>query len=194
MLDYTSQFDMRTGSTFNTIYDTKSIMQYDEYAFSKNGLRTMIPLDGLPLIHAAYKTDDQILTSSDISAVLQQYQCTLLTTTTTTMVTTTIKPIVNTTISMANTTTTQSITTYSFQMTNDMSYAVNIYWYSNTNVEVLYYTLQPGSSYIQEAYKSNKWIVRTNTGLLLATFVIGEGNFTSQKTILKVSELNRATG
>lgn len=50
-------------------------MQYNEYAFSSNGQKTIIPLNGEKLIPSYSKTDSQILTSNDVASVKYLYQC-----------------------------------------------------------------------------------------------------------------------
>ena len=137
-------------------------MQYGEYAFSKNGNKTIVSLDGRTI------TGGEILTQSDVDGVTQQYKCS--------PVTLPIYPPTPITYSQ-----------YSFTMTNDMTNTVKIY-YSN-NAETLYYTLLPGRSYTQTTYKNNAWVVRSDSGVLLNTFIIGEGKFIDQNTSIKVSEI-----
>lgn len=86
--DARDQFTVAAGDYYGTTYDLLSIMQYGEYAFSFNGQKTIIPKDGSHLIEAYDKTDAQIMTASDISAVRQRYQCTGATTAPTTVATT----------------------------------------------------------------------------------------------------------
>lgn len=86
--DYADQFEKYpNGNLYGTAYDYYSIMQYGEYAFSKQRgvLKTIIPKQaGVTLLDSYDKTDAQILTASDIAAVRARYQCTGATTATTT--------------------------------------------------------------------------------------------------------------
>ncbi len=144
-------------------------MQYGEYAFSKNGNKTIVSLDGRTITEPYNKADAQLLTQSDVSAVVQQYKC---------------SPVV---LNITDNTSGYSI--YSVLMENDILYTVKIYWYSYTNVETLYMTLKPNFYYTQTAYKNNAWVVRSDSGVLLNTFIIGEGKFIDQNTSIKVSEI-----
>lgn len=75
LLGFASNFDKGKGSYYGTAYDLKSIMQYNEYAFTTNGQKTIIPLNGEELIPSYRKTDAQILTSNDVASVKFLYQC-----------------------------------------------------------------------------------------------------------------------
>jgi len=73
---YYSQFDKRSGSYHQTNYDYYSIMHYGAYSFSINGQSTIVPVDPTVVLLEAYqKTDAQIMTDSDISAVQSFYSC-----------------------------------------------------------------------------------------------------------------------
>ncbi len=89
------QFEKYTsGKYFSTPYDFKSIMHYDEYSFSKNGLKTITPLQaGIDIIPSYNRQDSELLSSLDIQAIRSRYSCAgtaPITTTTTTTTTTTI--------------------------------------------------------------------------------------------------------
>lgn len=88
--NFRDQFEKYNGLYYSTAYDYGSIMHYASYAFSSNGGTTIIPRQaGVTLIAAYDKTDAQIMTASDISALRQRYQCTGATVATTTVATTT---------------------------------------------------------------------------------------------------------
>lgn len=105
--EYADQFELYpNGNLYGTQYDYYSIMQYGEYAFSKQRgvLKTIIPKQsGVTLIDSYDKSDAQILTASDIAAVRARYQCTGTTSTTTTGT--------NTTPTFTTATTTRATTT-----------------------------------------------------------------------------------
>lgn len=107
--EYADQFEKYPqGNLYGTAYDYYSIMQYGEYAFSKQRgvLKTIIPKQsGVTLIDSYDKTDAQILTASDIAAVRARYQCTGATSATTTGTNTTPTFTTATTTTAATTTT-----------------------------------------------------------------------------------------
>jgi hypothetical protein len=75
------------GDYFGTPYDYNSIMHYDEYAFSVNGQKTIIPKQaGIDFIPSYDKTYAQILSDYDVQAIRASYSCSnqpVVTTTTT---------------------------------------------------------------------------------------------------------------
>jgi hypothetical protein len=63
------------GTYFGTAYDYKSIIHYDNKAFSKNGQDTIIPKQpGIVLKPSHLKTDVEILTAADILAIQTRYK------------------------------------------------------------------------------------------------------------------------
>ena len=79
------QFTIITAdsSFFGTPYDINSVMQYGSSSFSINGLPTILAKDGSIIEEVYSKTDDEIMTASDILAVRLRYQCGVTTTITT---------------------------------------------------------------------------------------------------------------
>lgn len=156
---------------FNTPYDLKSIMQYYEYSFSKNGKRTIVPLNGEHLVPVFSKTEAQILTASDISSVKQLYKCSNSGGGGGGVVT---NPPTN-------------FSSYTFTLNNNLSAKVTVYWVNYSGVEVAYGTIYPGQSFSQSTYKSHQWRVR-GTGVSKG-FTIGEGKFAGQATYMYLSAL-----
>lgn len=152
---------------FNTPYDLKSIMQYYEYSFSKNGKKTIVPLNGEHLVAVFDKTEAQILTQLDISAVKSLYQCS--------------------NSGGGVTSPPSDFKSYSFTLNNNLSVTVNLYWIDYSGNELSYGTLYPGQSLGQTTYKSHKWRVR-GAGVS-KTFTIGKGKFTAQSTYMFLSNL-----
>lgn len=66
----------------------------------------------------------------------------------------------------------------SVTFTNNSSSTVNIYWISYDCGEVLYNTLEPGSSYVQGTYATHPWVVRdAATGAILGgPYASGDGS------------------
>jgi len=116
-----NNFNKMNGSYHQTNYDYYSIMHYTAYAFSINGEPTIVPVDPtVVLLHSSQKTDAQIMTDSDISAVQSFYQCAALNVNTTTTTTTT-------TTTLTTTTSAQKIA-FNFRIKNQYSnYAIQIY-------------------------------------------------------------------
>ncbi|KAB0797045.1 hypothetical protein PPYR_11106 [Photinus pyralis] len=69
----TSQFDMSSKEDFTDLdepYDIRSIMHYSSYAFTWNGLMTMVPIDGVSKLGRG-----DYFTRTDVRKVNKLYQC-----------------------------------------------------------------------------------------------------------------------
>lgn len=149
-------------------------MQYNEYAFSYNGQRTIVPLNGEKLIPLYEKTDAQILTELDVMAIRDLYQCSGA-------VHTTNKP------TSTGSTDTPTFSSYSFTLNNNLSVKVELYWVDLNGGEVLYSTVYPGQALTQSSYKTHQWKVKGSG--YTRTFTIGDGKFTQQNTYIYLSTL-----
>ena len=152
---------MKDGSTLNTPYDLKSIMQYYEYSFSSNGQKTIVPRNGEKLVPVFEKTDDQILTNYDIQAVKLLYKCSGG----------------------------QLPDSFVFYLINDLTSEAKLYWL-NGDQEVLYQTIfSRTTSKQQPSHIGHKWLVRTSDNAVMQ-FTIGEGQFAQSDASIKLSSLS----
>ncbi len=166
-----SNFEKYTGDYFGTPYDYYSIMQYDEYAFSTNGEKTIIPKQaGVTLIHSAYKTDAQILSSSDIRAIGLLYQC----------------KYIGTTVG----TTTSAPVKLKFSVKND--YSVDFYLYKiNSAGERGYYSklLSGRTLTITESVGVN-WRLTDLEDFYFSEFTVGKDLFKTNNVTVLTSSLD----
>jgi hypothetical protein len=109
---YEDQFTINTGyDTYSTPYDYYSIMHYGASSFANDYVsQTIFPLQpGVTLLNSYEKTDDQILTASDVRGIQVRYGCPLTAPTTpaptTTPTTTTPAPTTPPTTTTPTTTT-----------------------------------------------------------------------------------------
>ena len=72
---YAYNFDKITSGYdyLGAAYDLDSIMHYENTAFSKNGLPTIVAKNGKTLLNAAYKND---ITDIDVKELRAYYKCT----------------------------------------------------------------------------------------------------------------------
>jgi hypothetical protein len=162
------------GQFVGTSYDMDSVMQYDEYSFSKNGKATMEILGKNP---NAVLTDSQrerfglLVSKSDITALRKFYQC----------------PKGTTSNPNPKRPKTSNLPVYSFTLTNNLAVSVQVF-YVHFSEEILFYIIEPKQSITQSAtYRENKWIVRGTD--FEKTFFIGEGQFVKKDTNMKLSAL-----
>lgn len=140
-------------------------MQYDEYAFSNNGRKTIIPLNGEKLIPQYSKTDAQILTESDISAVRQLYQCSG-------SIPTTQKPITSITKPADG-------SPFTLRLINNYDgYQVDLYWINYNDEEIKYGIIGYKESRTQPTFVGHKWLLKAGNGKEV-TIVIGQGQVTT---------------
>jgi len=132
-------FDKITADYFSTPYDYKSIMHYDEYSFSTNGEKTIIPKDPTVTI-GIFNSEADILSKYDVQAVLTSYSCPRTVTTTLRPTTTTLRPTTTTlrptTTTLRPTTTTLRPTTTTLRPTTTTNYYIetnNYYIETNNN-------------------------------------------------------------
>lgn len=131
-------------------------MQYNEYAFSINGQKTIIPKNGETLIAVYDKTDEQILTASDILGIRNLYQCR------------------GTSESTARPPVTPSGSEYYLNLFNDLTTPTELFWIKSNGEEVLYNTIKSGDKYTQVTFIGHKWIIKTDPKI---SFTIGEDPF-----------------
>lgn len=170
-----SNFDKYNKDYFKTPYDFKSIMHYDEYAFSNNRQKTIVPLQsGIDIIPAYSMTDSQILSNYDIQAIKTSYQCkagSLVTTT---------KPSVTTTT-----------TDFTFKIYNDRLSTFELYWWDVSNDKLhKYNTVKSGQTITQKASVGHEWVLYTTDSKWYAYFKIGSGKFTKSGATHKTSSLD----
>lgn len=150
-------------------------MQYDEYAFSMNGRKTIIPLNGERLIPSYRKTDAQILTVNDITAVRQLYQCS--------------NPIVTTKKPATSPAQTLGPIGSSFRLvlTNDLSEKVDLILVDVYDTEKKICTIAPRAKRIQGTIVGAKWIIRRTDGDI--SLIVGDGQIIASNVNILISEL-----
>lgn len=201
--DSITQFDKYTWeglSTFNTPYDYKSIMQYDEYVFSRNGNKTLEPLDPtVDLVPNYNKTDEQIYSEFDIASIRLYYQCgtngTFETIKPEPYTTTTIRPVtttLETTTTMPTTlpTSTGMYWHYTFTLVNDMDNFIYLFRVIKfNNYEMFSGRVAPGQqTTVLFSFFGEDWIVKqkyVNT----RRFRMGYGKFIRRVSTFLISEL-----
>ena len=210
--DVQGNFNKYTNfQTFETPYDYRSIMHYNEYAFSNNGQKTIVPLQaGITLVPAFRKTDEQILTATDVLGIKRLYQCNIMPTTNpiskpvtnpvTKPVTSPLtkpftKPVTDPVTKPVTKPVTNPVTLptirpqlFSFILTNDLGKYVRMYWVSYSGRLVYYGTLYPGRSYRQYTYVGHKWKLKIHRQKN-KKFEIGKDQFTKSNQRYFISKI-----
>jgi len=124
-------------------------MQYYEYAFSGNGQKTIEPLNGEKLVPVFEKNDAQILTSNDIKAVRELYQC---------------DGSVPGLITSEPEIPTKPYNEVQIVFYNDLPMAVQFYWVDYNKNEILYQSINSGMRTSQSTWVGHEWILRNVRG------------------------------
>jgi len=191
---YYSQFDKVSGNYYNTLYDYYSIMHYAAYAFSTNGLPTIVPADpSVVLLNSWEKSDAQIMTDSDILAIERFYQCAetvnqITTVSTTTVSTTTVSTTTVSTTTVSTTTVAAAPT--SFRIRNNLS-GYTVYIYKLTGDTLYYqYSIRSGrNGPYTSTLKGQAFYAITSDYVYYTSWTAGEGFFSTKGATVSLSSM-----
>jgi len=173
-------FDIEYNSqTFGLPYDTESIMQYENTAFSMNRKPTMIARNGRPLIAAYDKTDAQILTENDIKAIKVFYSCGA------SPVPSTPKPTVPPVVTTPTKPGPPGRQKINFTILNRSAKTIKLFQ-SDANLDTLYANITPGASSVQYGYAGDRWTLRNDQNGVLKAFTLGMNEFAKDDTVFAV--------
>jgi hypothetical protein len=149
-----------------------TVMHYGEFAFSKNGLKTIEFLNGgFAMTGGQRNRWNLLLTHGDISAIRSLYQCTT-----------------GTTASPVTRPPSSNFASYRVTLTNDLLVAVEAFTVDSSGAERRIFSLNPGQ--IRTIQWTSRDIQCTLRGTgYERTFFISEGQFINQNTAMNISQI-----